>query len=101
MQIEPVSHNEGKLCKAGAVVTGIDLNQITDEEVQMLKNTTHKYKVILIKNQHQLEPINQWNFVTRLDPGAMQVHGHGSVKDFKKTGGLLAVSLLRLVTARS
>jgi hypothetical protein len=31
-----------------------------------LKEATHKYKAIVIKNQHNLEPIKHWELVTRL-----------------------------------
>jgi len=92
MQITPVTHDDAKLCKTGAVVSGVDLNHLSDEELEELREAAHKYKVILIKNQQNLEPINQWNFITRLDPSAPQVHGHGTLKDFQKTGGLLSVS---------
>jgi xanthine dioxygenase len=91
MVVKPISHGPGKLCNFGATVTGIDLNNLVDEDVTRLKEATHKYKVIVIKNQHNLEPIKHWELVTRLDPTAKQVHGHGTVKDFKKTGGFLSV----------
>lgn len=90
--VKPVLHGPNKLCnQVGATVSGLDLNNVTDEDIQRLKEATYKYKVIIIKGQHDLEPINQWNLMTRLDPTAQQVHGHGKVKDFQKTGGLLAV----------
>lgn len=93
ISIEPIKHPSDKLCSVGAVVTGIDLNDITDEDVQALKAATHKHKVIIIKNQHDLQPIKQWELMVRLDPTSKQlVHGHGDVKSFAKTGGLLAVS---------
>ncbi|KAI9742918.1 MAG: hypothetical protein M1818_003647 [Claussenomyces sp. TS43310] len=90
ISVQPITHPADKLCKMGAVVTGVDLNSLSDEDLQVLKEATYKYKVIIIKAQHDLEPINQWNLVTRLDPTAPQIYGHGSMEQFKKTGGMLS-----------
>lgn len=93
MVVKPINHGPGKLCNFGATVTEIDLNDLSDEDLMNLKDATHKYKVIVIKNQHNLEPIKHWELVMRLDPTAVPVHGHGTVKDFKKTGGFLSVRI--------
>lgn len=92
LAVNPVAHGPDKLCNFGATVSGADLNDLSDEDLQAIKDAVYKYRVIVIKGQHNLEPIKQWEFVTRLDPNATPVHGHGSVKDFKKTGGFLSVS---------
>lgn len=55
--VKPISHGPGKLCNFGATVTGIDLNDLSDEDVVILKEAAHKYKVIVIKIQHNLELI--------------------------------------------
>jgi alpha-ketoglutarate-dependent taurine dioxygenase len=44
---------------------------------------------VVVKGQQNLEPIKQWELVTRFDPDAPQVHSHGSLKTFKATGGVL------------
>ena len=92
LAVNPIAHGPDKLCNFGAIVSGVDLNDISDEDLQAIKNAVYKYRVIVIKGQHMLDPIKHWEFVTRLDPEAAPVHGHGSVKDFKKKGGFLSVS---------
>ncbi|KAI9731053.1 MAG: hypothetical protein M1834_005516 [Cirrosporium novae-zelandiae] len=76
--------------KFGAIVTGIDLNDISDEDVAKLKEAIWRYKVIVVKGQENMQPIKQWELVTRLDPDAPKVHSHGNTKDFEKRGGLLS-----------
>lgn len=50
------------------------------------------HKVVVVKNQQKLQPIKQWELVTRFDPDAPQVHSHGDLKTFKSKGGVLTVS---------
>ncbi|RDW62288.1 clavaminate synthase-like protein [Coleophoma cylindrospora] len=88
--VTPIKHAPEKKCSMGAIITGLDLNDISDEELEQLRAATHKYQVVVIKNQHNLDPVKHWDLVTRLDPTAPNVHGHGTVKQFQKTGGLLS-----------
>jgi hypothetical protein len=45
----------------------------------------------VIKNRHELDPVKHWELVSRLDSTALRVHGHGTVKEFNMTGGMLSV----------
>ena len=94
MVITSLKHGADSKCSFGATITGLDLNDISDEELEVLREATHKYQLVLIKDQHNLDPVKHWDLISRLDPTAPQVHGHGTVKDIKKTGGILAVSLV-------
>ncbi|KAI0010597.1 Clavaminate synthase-like protein [Xylariaceae sp. FL0662B] len=76
----------------GAIVTELDLNDISDADVQHLSEAIWTHKVVVVKGQKDLPPAKQWELVTRFDPNATQVHSHGNIKSFNKTGGLLAVS---------
>lgn len=53
-----------------------------------------RHKVIIIKNQPDLEPKKQWELVTMLDPKARDGHSHGNIGDFRRKGGLLVVGSL-------
>ncbi|KAF4125816.1 Taurine catabolism dioxygenase TauD, TfdA family [Geosmithia morbida] len=94
-QIEPMPVEAGKKTNFGAVVQGLDLNNIADADVQALKEAVWRHKVVVVKGQRDLQPIKQWELVTRWDPEAPQVHSHGSLSTFNKQGGLLAVSLTK------
>ena len=94
MVITPLKHGAEKQCKFGATITGIDLNDISEDDLEALRAATHKYQLVMIKDQHNLDPVKHWELVSRLDPTAPQVHGHGTVKEFQKTGRMLSVSSL-------
>ncbi|KAI0484971.1 hypothetical protein GGR56DRAFT_53115 [Xylariaceae sp. FL0804] len=83
---------DGKKTNFGAVVEGLDLGNISDADVQALKDTIWEKKVVVVRGQKDLQPIKQWELVTRFDPEAPQVHSHGDVKEFNKFGGLLSRS---------
>jgi hypothetical protein len=91
MVITPLKHSADKKCNFGATITGLDLNVISDEDLMTLKDAIYKYQLVVIKGQHNLDPVKHWELITRLDPTAPQVHGHGTVKEFQKSGGMLAV----------
>ncbi|KAF4617048.1 hypothetical protein G7Y89_g15100 [Cudoniella acicularis] len=101
MAITPIKHSPNKKCTMGATITGLDLNNITDEDLATLKDAVHQYQYAVIKDQHNLDPVKQWELVTRLDPEAPQVHGHGTVKEFSKVGGLLSKRVIHGLPAAS
>lgn len=92
MTVTPVKHSPEKKCTMGAMITGLDLNNISNEELESLREAVHHYEYVVIKGQQNLDPVKHWELVTRLDPEAPQVHGHGTVKEFAARGGLLSVS---------
>lgn len=99
MVVTPLKHAADKKCEMGATITGLDLNNISDEDLEDLRAATHKYQLVLIKNQHNLDPVKHWELISRLDPTAPQVHGHGTVKEFQKTGGMLATRVVHGIPA--
>ncbi|KAL6230974.1 hypothetical protein BDW75DRAFT_244342 [Aspergillus navahoensis] len=74
----------------GAKVTGININDISHEDVDRLKAAVWRHKVILVKGQQDLDPKKQWELVKRLDPNATNGHSHGSLTTFRAKGGMLA-----------
>ncbi|KAG9193978.1 hypothetical protein G6011_04013 [Alternaria panax] len=67
-KIEPLIHPEGKTCKFGAVVTGLDLNYFTEETVAQLRKATWEHKLLIIKGQHDLTPKRGWDLLQQFDP---------------------------------
>jgi alpha-ketoglutarate-dependent taurine dioxygenase len=55
--ITPLKHSADKECKLGATITGLDLNNVSDEDLEALREATHKYQLVVIKDQHELDPI--------------------------------------------
>ena len=57
-----------------------------------LKETIWTHKVVVVKDQKELDPKKHWELVTRFDPEAQQVHSHGDLSTFNKKGGVLSKS---------
>ena len=56
-----------------------------DELFAALREAIYKYELVLFKGQHDLKPIEHFNFVKRFDPNAPDLHGHGTLETVRKT----------------
>ena len=110
--IAPLEKQSEQNFNGGAVITGLDLNDISgksillyggsgnaqadhrgeDEDVKCLSDAIWTHKIVVVKGQKDLAPIKQWELVTRFDPEAPKVHSHGDTKTFSAKGGVLSVS---------
>ncbi|CAN9416137.1 unnamed protein product [Alternaria alternata] len=52
----------------GAVITGLDLNNFTEEIVAELEKAIWEHKLVIIKRQHDLKPKRAWELLQALDP---------------------------------
>ncbi|KAH8703778.1 alpha-ketoglutarate dependent xanthine dioxygenase [Talaromyces proteolyticus] len=89
VKVTPLSTNSKLNPKFGAIVTGADLNNLSDVEFRLIQEAIYIHKVIIVKGQHNLDPVNQFNFVHRLDPGAKEVHGFETEDVTEETTGVL------------
>ncbi|MAD84951.1 MAG: hypothetical protein CL912_18490 [Deltaproteobacteria bacterium] len=71
--------------KFGATISDVDLNNVDDELFAALREAIYKYELVLFKGQHDLKPIEHFNFVKRFDPNAPDLHGHGTLETVRKT----------------
>jgi hypothetical protein len=55
--VTPMKHGADKKCTFGTTITGIDLNDISDEDLEALRAATHEYQLVCIKNQYDLDPV--------------------------------------------
>ncbi|KAL4881027.1 hypothetical protein BJY04DRAFT_218546 [Aspergillus karnatakaensis] len=88
--VTPLERKAEEKFNFGATVTGIDLNDISHEDVDRLKASIWRHKVIIVKNQANLEPIKQWELVKQLDPNATDGHSHGNLATIRAKGGILS-----------
>lgn len=72
----------------GAVVSGVDLNNLDEESFQILREAVYTHSVIVIKDQHNLVPAKQFELVHRFDPDANPSHGFGYGKSTNELGNL-------------
>jgi alpha-ketoglutarate-dependent taurine dioxygenase len=119
-RVGPLVKTKDQKFNFGAVVTGLDLNDISGKkerenkgdaekfipsfssgretdlgrnleyDVAKLKEVIWSEKVVVVKGQKALDPKKHWELVTRFDPTAPQLHSHGNLETFNKKGGMLA-----------
>ncbi|TDZ21875.1 Cytochrome P450 monooxygenase BOA7 [Colletotrichum orbiculare MAFF 240422] len=90
--IEVMTAEPGKKTKFGATITGLDINNISDEDLLSLRRAVWRHKLVIIKGQHDLKPIKHWELVTRLDPDAGPQNPELFMKDFHPRGGGILAS---------
>ncbi|KKK24950.1 hypothetical protein P175DRAFT_0454779 [Aspergillus ochraceoroseus IBT 24754] len=82
--VEPLSPPAGSDIDFGAVVTNVDLENLTDDAFDIISDALHKHLVVVVKNQHNLTPKAQYALTRRFDPAASQ-YGHGKTLDAKRS----------------
>ncbi|KAL7624452.1 hypothetical protein AAE478_006017 [Parahypoxylon ruwenzoriense] len=88
--VSPMKKSPNEKHNYGAIITGLDLNDIGDVDVGRLADAIWTHKVVVVKGQKDLAPAKQWELITRFDPDAPKVHSHGDIKSFNTKGGLLS-----------
>ncbi|OJD32582.1 alpha-ketoglutarate dependent xanthine dioxygenase [Diplodia corticola] len=73
LNIEKFQHLEGSRCNFGATVTGVDANNLSDEQMQQLRRAVWEHKVVVVKNQKGFLPESQEKLVKALDPHAPMI----------------------------
>jgi alpha-ketoglutarate-dependent taurine dioxygenase len=68
------------------------LNNLDEADFQAIRNAIYVHSVVIIKGQHDLVPINQYNLIKRLDPEARAEHGWGTSKEAQENTGITGVS---------
>lgn len=66
----------------------MDLNNLDDDTFAAVREAVYKNSVVVLKNQHDLHPAKQFEFVSRFDPDAKPTHGFGYDKGVKELGNL-------------
>ncbi|KAL2828963.1 hypothetical protein BDW59DRAFT_178627 [Aspergillus cavernicola] len=87
--VTPVPVPVGSNAKFGATVTGVDLNHLSNEDFDVIRQAIYTHKVVIVKDQHDLLPVKQFDFVYRLDPDAEEVHGFATEDVTDETTGVL------------
>ncbi|KAL2840591.1 hypothetical protein BJX68DRAFT_271540 [Aspergillus pseudodeflectus] len=88
--VTPLERTSEESYNFGAKVTGVDINNISHEDVDRLKAAIWRHKVVVVKDQTNLDPKKQWELVKALDPNATDGHSHGDLATIRAKGGVLA-----------
>ncbi|PSS18716.1 hypothetical protein M430DRAFT_50709 [Amorphotheca resinae ATCC 22711] len=69
IRVEPLQHGPKSNVDFGATVHGIDLNNLTDSEFEIIHAALHKHKLLIFKGQPEmLRPQKQYELTRRFDP---------------------------------
>ena len=69
IKIVPLQHGPKSNVDFGATINGIDLNQLTDSDFEVIHEALHKHKLLVFKGQPEmLLPQNQYGLTRRFDP---------------------------------
>ncbi|KAL5343441.1 hypothetical protein BJX70DRAFT_385570 [Aspergillus crustosus] len=88
--VAPLERTEDEKYNFAAKVTGVDLNTISHEDVDRLKAAVWRHKVIIVKDQLNLDPKKHWDLVRHLDTNAKDGHSHGNLTTIRAKGGILS-----------
>ncbi|KAL3441964.1 hypothetical protein BJX65DRAFT_313272 [Aspergillus insuetus] len=88
IRVIPQKHDPTSKVNYGAIITGCDLNNLDEADFQAIRNAIYVHSVVIIKGQHDLLPINQYNLIKRLDPEARAEHGWGTSKEAQENTGI-------------
>ncbi|KAK4863983.1 hypothetical protein LT330_010193 [Penicillium expansum] len=89
VEVTPLPQGAQSDANFGATITGVDLNNLSDEDFQIVRNAIYTHKVVVVKGQDDLVPLKQFEFVHRLDPDAEGVHGFDTKDVTDETIGVL------------
>ncbi len=69
IKVTPINHGPKSNVDLGATVHGIDLNNLTDSDFEILYAALHKHKLLVFKEQPEmLIPQKQYDLTRRFDP---------------------------------
>ncbi|KAK0745186.1 hypothetical protein B0T21DRAFT_399415 [Apiosordaria backusii] len=74
--VQPLTPPEGSKINFGATITGIDIENLTDADFNIIREVLFTHQVIIFKNQSHVTPRAQFNLTNLFNPAATS-YGHG------------------------
>ena len=68
----------------GVEIYNVELENLTDDDFQLIRNTLYLHHVVVLKNQSGLSPKAQYELTKRFDPASSN-YGHGKTLDAKRS----------------
>ncbi|CAK7275096.1 Alpha-ketoglutarate-dependent xanthine dioxygenase xan-1 [Sporothrix epigloea] len=84
IQVTPLTPAEGSKVNFGAVVSNVDIENLTDADFEVIQENLYKNQVLVFPNQSHVTPKKQFELTQRFDP-ASDSYGHGKTLDAKKS----------------
>jgi alpha-ketoglutarate-dependent taurine dioxygenase len=84
LEIKPLPVPSTSDVNFGVEIHNVDLEHLSEEDFQLIRDTLYKQHVVVLKNQAGLSPRAQYELTRRFDPDA-QTYGHGKTLDAKRS----------------
>ncbi|CAK7220884.1 Alpha-ketoglutarate-dependent xanthine dioxygenase xan-1 [Sporothrix bragantina] len=84
IQVTPLKPAEGSKVNFGAVISNVDIENLTDADFDVIREALFKNQVLVFPNQSHVTPKKQFELTQRFDP-AGDSYGHGKTLDAKKS----------------
>ncbi|WFD43614.1 hypothetical protein MPSI1_002277 [Malassezia psittaci] len=76
-QVKPFEHSSQSKINFGAQVLDVDIENVTKEDCDLIKDALYKHQVLLFKNQGHVTPKAQYKLTSMFDPES-DTYGHGT-----------------------
>jgi alpha-ketoglutarate-dependent taurine dioxygenase len=84
LQVSPIAAPSTSAVDFGAEIENADLENLSEEDFQTIRNALYHHHVVVLKNQTGLSPKAQFELTRRFDP-ASNSYGHGKTLDAKRS----------------
>ncbi|KAI9650287.1 hypothetical protein NHQ30_000300 [Ciborinia camelliae] len=84
LEVKPFPSSENSSLDFGAEINNANLETLSEEDFNIIRNALYNYHVLVLKNQAGLSPKAQYELTRRFDPTA-QTYGHGKTLDAKRS----------------
>ncbi|KAF4323965.1 hypothetical protein BBO99_00002373 [Phytophthora kernoviae] len=82
--VTPIQPPAGSAVDFGAVITNVNIENLTDSDFNLIRNTLYKSHVVVLKSQQGVSARAQYELTQRFDP-ASSTYGHGKTLDTKRS----------------
>jgi len=84
LEVRPIAIPSTSAVDFGVEIYNVDLENLTDDEFQLIRNAVYLHHVVVLKNQSGLSPKAQYKLTQRFDPASSN-YGHGKTLDAKRS----------------
>ncbi|CAM1509754.1 Fc.00g000890.m01.CDS01 [Cosmosporella sp. VM-42] len=83
--VEPIAPPKDSAIDFGAIVSNVDIENLTDADFDIIRDALFKHQVIVFKNQSHVSPKAQFEITQKFDPESTSSYGHGKTLDAKRS----------------
>jgi alpha-ketoglutarate-dependent taurine dioxygenase len=84
LEVRPLPVPAGSAINFGAEIDNVDIENLSEQDFETIRNALYNYHVVVLKNQEGLSPKAQYQLTRRFDPKS-DSYGHGKTLDAKRS----------------